>query len=329
MDNILISDLTNIKYLTGFSGSYGFLLVLDGRKYLFTDSRYYERAGKEAKGVEVRLIKDDWPDVLSRYKIRQLGFEANSVSYADYRMWRKRLKKIRFIPTRNVVENIRQIKKTKEINAVRKAIRITKDVLTRLKIKSGITEFELSKKIEGLIRAVPGAEPSFHTISAFGSNSSMPHALPGRKRLTKNQIVLIDLGVRYNSYSSDLTRTFWVGRITKKFKEIYDIVVTAQRLAINGIRPGRQISEIDSLARDYIKEKGYGRYFGHALGHGIGLQVHELPRINSKNKERLVEGMIFSVEPGVYIPGWGGVRIEDLVLVTKNGCEVLTNDISK
>lgn len=329
MDNILISNLTNIKYLTGFSGSYGFLLILGKHKYLFTDSRYYERAFKEARGVSVRLLKDNWPDILAGYRTKRLGFEANSVSYGDYILWRKRLKKIRFIPTTNIIEKIREIKKPEEVSAIRKAIKITEDILARLKIKPGITELELSKKIEGLIRAVPGAEPTFPTISVFGSNSSMPHALPGRRRLTKNQIVLIDLGVKVNGFSSDLTRTFWVGRISRKFEEIYNIVLTAQKLAISGIRPGRQICEIDKLARDYIKKQGYGRYFGHALGHGIGLVVHELPRINSRNKERLQEGMVFSIEPGIYIPGWGGVRIEDLVLVTKNSCEVLTNDISK
>lgn len=329
MDNILISNLTNIKYLTGFSGSYGFLLILNKHKYLFTDSRYYERAGKEARGVEVCLIKDNWPDILLRYRIKQLGFEANSVSYADYRIWRKKLKRIRFIPAKDLIEEIRQIKKPQEIEAIRRAIRFAKDILTRLMLKPGITELELSKKIEDLIRDVPGAEPAFPTISVFGANSSMPHALPGRKKLARNQIVLVDFGVKINDYSSDLTRTFWVGRITKKFKEIYNIVLTAQRLAIEGIRPGRQICEIDSLARDYIKKCGYGRYFGHSLGHGIGLQIHELPRINSKNKKRLKEGMVFSIEPGIYIPGWGGVRIEDLVLVTKSGCEVLTNDIRK
>lgn len=330
MDNILISNLTNIRYLTGFSGSYGFLLIIRGYKYLFTDSRYYERAGKEARGVEVRLIKDNWPDILQRYRIKQLHFEENSVSYGDYRLWKKRLKRIRLIPTRNVVERIRQIKKPKEISAIRRAIRITKDVLAQARSwHPGISELELSKKIEDLIRAVPGAKPAFPIISVFGSNSSMPHGLPGKRKLTKKQIILIDFGVKINGYSSDLTRTFWVGRITKKFREIYNIVFTAQRLAISGVRHGRPIYEIDGLARDYIKRQGYGRYFSHALGHGIGLEVHELPRINSKNKDKLQEGMVFSIEPGIYIPGWGGVRIEDLILVTKNGCAVLTDDISK
>lgn len=326
MDNILITNLTNIKYLTGFSGTYGYLLILGGERYLFTDCRYYERARQETRGVKVRLIKDNWPEVLLRYKIKELGFEANSVSYATYMEWRK---KIKLVPTRNVIEKIRQIKKPEEIKKIKRAIRITKEVLSKINLKPGITELELADWIERLIRETPRAEPSFPTIVAFGTNSSVPHARPSNRRLRKKQIALIDLGVKIDGYSSDLTRTFWVGRISKKFQEVYNIVLTAQHLAIEGIRPGRAICEIDSIARDYIKRCGYGRYFGHSLGHGIGLDVHELPKINYRNNERLQEGMVFSVEPGIYIPGWGGVRIEDLVLVTKDGCEVLTNDISK
>lgn len=329
MDNLLVSDPANIRYLTEFSGTYAFLLLLDGQRYLFTDSRYFEKAHKEVRGVNIRLIKDDWPLILSRYNIKRLGFEANSVSFRDYSEWRKKLKKIKFIPTKDIIEKERQIKTSREVSAIRKAIGITEDVLARLRIKPGITESELSKKIESQIRLSFGAEPAFPAITAFGSNSSMPHAFPGRRKLANNQIVLIDFGTKINGYSSDLTRTFRVGRITKKFRKIYNIVLDAQRLAIEGIKPGRPICEIDCLARNYIKKNGFGRYFVHALGHGIGLQVHELPRINSRNKEKLEEGMIFSVEPGIYIPGWGGVRIEDLVVVTKNGCEALTTSPKK
>lgn len=334
MDNILISNPINIEYLSGFSGTHSFLLISDGQKYLFTDSRYYERAVKETRGVnlaparmgrvKIRLIKDNWPEILLKYKIRDLGFEANSVSYSTYIEWKKKLKGVRLVPVQNFIEKMRQIKKPKEINAIRYAIKIAEGIVSRLKIKEGITEIELKSKIDCLIRDKSGAEPSFNTIVAFGVNSSMPHALPGNRKLLDSRIIKIDFGVRINGYCSDLTRTFWMGRITNQFEKIYNIVLTAQKLAIEGIRPGRRACDIDALARNYIKKNSYGRYFGHSLGHGIGMSIHELPRINYKNKEKLERGMIFSIEPGIYIPGWGGIRIEDLVLVTKTGCEVLT-----
>lgn len=320
----LVSDLVNIKYLTGFDGTYGFLLILNRKKYFFTDSRYYERACRDLSGVNVHLIKNKWPELLKKYGVKKLGFEENSVSFGTYKEWKKKLKGIKLIPVRNLVEKIRQIKTANEARIIKNAIKITEHIISKIQLTTGITEVELAGRIEDLIRDIPGVRPSFPAIVSFGSNSSVPHAKPGNKRLAEKNMILIDLGVRYNRYSSDLTRTFWMGKITQKFKQIYNIVLNAQRLATEGIKAGKKICEIDALARNHIKESGYGRYFGHALGHGIGLNIHEKPEINTKNKERLQEGMVFTVEPGIYIPGWGGIRIEDMVLVTKNGCEVLT-----
>lgn len=321
---LLISDRINVQYLTGFRGSYGFLLIFSKDVYLFTDSRYYERCKKEISGVQVRLIKDDW---LLKYKIKRLGFEACSVDYDTYRTWKRKFKRIKLTPTRLLVEKLRMIKKPEEVKDIQRAITITEKVLNKARksLKVGITELSLAKKIEDWMREIPDTLPAFHPIVAFGSNTSMPHAGLSKKRLCSNNLVLIDLGTAFKGYSSDLTRTFLMGRITREFKKIYSIVLAAQKFAIENIAPGKTGAEIDAAARNYIKKQGYGKYFGHPVGHGIGSIVHEIPRIGPENKYLLKPGMVFTIEPGIYIPSWGGIRIEDMVLVTKKGCEVLTH----
>ena len=324
IDGLLVTDHINIRYLTGFKGTYGFLLVTGREKYLFTDSRYYQEAKRAVPGARIRLVERTWPKVLCRYPVRKLGFAENNVSFGSYKQWQKKLPGIRFVPGPDLIAEIRQVKNRQEINAIKKAARITERVLSRLTLRPGIKEWELKKEIEDYIREYPGAEPSFPAIVAFGSNSSMPHHSSGNKKLAGRQIVMIDLGARLNGYSSDLTRTYLVGRITSKFKKVYNIALSAQRIAIEEIRAGIAIERIDRRARDYIAKQGLGRYFGHALGHGIGMSVHERPTVNYMNKQKLIPGMVFSVEPGIYIPGWGGVRIEDMVQVTERGCRVLT-----
>lgn len=323
VDALIVSDRLNVEYLTGFRGTYGFLLVYPNAVYLFTDSRYYQRCKKEIAGVKIHLVKNDWS---LPYKVKRLGFEACSVDYNAYRGWRGKFKGIKLVPTRFLIEQIRMIKQPEELKAIRKAARITEGIVKKIRrrIKPGVSECDLAKQIEDWMRESPNTLPAFPPIVACGKNASMPHAGTSKRRLRNNQLILIDLGAKFRGYSSDLTRTFWMGRITRKFKEVYNIVLTAQQAAVENIAPGKRISEIDSIARNCIKRKGYGKYFGHPLGHGIGMFVHEIPRVGSKNKHNLKPGMVFSVEPGIYIPGWGGVRIEDMVLVTDKGCEVLT-----
>jgi Xaa-Pro aminopeptidase len=324
LSSLLVSNLLNIKYLTGFSCSNGYLVVLQDETYLYVDSRYYERACKEVKGICVRLLDEKWPLPLQKMRIKKLRFEADSVPYGIYMEWKKRFKGIALIPAKNTIENLRMVKDKYEIEAIRKSVRFTDKILSLLKIRHGISEIELTHNLENIIREDFRSVPSFNPIIAFGANSSIPHAVPKGKRIKNNEIALIDMGIVLNGYSSDLTRTFFMGKITRKFEQIYNTVLTAQCLAIGNIKPGVKAKDIDSAARNYIKDKGFGGYFGHSLGHGIGISVHELPRISWKSDEVLKEGMVFSVEPGVYMPGWGGIRIEDLVLVTENGCEVLS-----
>jgi Xaa-Pro aminopeptidase len=197
-----------------------------------------------------------------------------------------------------------------------------KEALTLVRL--GISEKELASKIDFLLRKNGADSSAFETITASGPNASMPHARPTNKRLKTSQPVILDFGARLNGYNSDLTRTHFVGKISKYFNIIHSIVTTAQAKAIETIKPGVEISQVDKIARTYIAEKGFGKYFGHSIGHSIGIDIHELPSINSKNHHTLKEGMVFTVEPAIYIPGWGGVRVEDIVAVTVRGAKVLT-----
>lgn len=330
VDAILVSNAISVEYLTGFDGSYGSLLI--GRKgvVLFTDARYYQRAVTDLKRIRVRLVKNDFCKVLKpvlvSYKIKRLGFEADTVNYQTWNEWKKKLINVTLVPLRQIVESVRIIKSRDEVVAIQSAVGMADQLMASVKryCYSGITEIGLVEKINNKIRRVYKAEPSFPSIVAYGKNTAVPHAKAGKTKLVNNRLILIDLGIKKNGYSSDLTRTFWLGRITRKFECIYNIVLRAQEKAIESIAPGISIGKIDKIARDFVKKSGYGRYFTHSLGHGIGKEVHESPRVYYTNKKELRAGMVFSVEPGVYLPGWGGVRIEDLVLVTDKGCRVLS-----
>jgi len=326
---LLVSNPVNVKYLTGFTGTFGFVLLTHRHRVFFTDSRYFERAQKETSGVKIELIKQSWPLDLKKYKIKTLGFEADSVYYSIYKDWRKKLGRMKLVPTRHIIEEVRQVKDDKEIKIIKEAVDITDSLVEDIKLKIGMTEFDLFGQIEDIMLEKYKLKPSFSVITAFGENTSMPHALPGKKKLRRGDIVLLDMGVINEGYSSDLTRTFLTGKITRKFSQVYSVVLEAQHLAIASIRPGVRFCDVDTAARKYIAKKGYQNNFGHALGHGIGLTIHELPRISGTSQGVLEKGMIFSVEPGIYIPRWGGIRIEDLVLVTDDGCEVLSKSPKK
>ncbi|NQT95730.1 MAG: aminopeptidase P family protein, partial [Candidatus Omnitrophica bacterium] len=228
--------------------------------------------------------------------------------------------------TFGLIGKLRAIKDQQEVGLIKKAAAIAKKAYKSIKreLKEGKRETDIAGKIDFLVKKLGADRPSFETIVASGANASMPHAKPTAKRIKNSEAIIVDFGARLKGYNSDLTRTSFVGKIDKHFKLIYSIISIAQSKAINKIRPGVKISEIDKAARSYIVKKGFGKYFTHALGHCIGIDVHELPSINSKNHSVLKEGMVFSVEPGIYIPGSGGVRIEDMILVTAKGHEVLT-----
>jgi len=342
LDGFIIGSADNIEYLTGAQSVSGYLLIKDTDAYFFTDPRYYERLKKEFLEIKVRLITRNW---LNGHGLKRTGFESMSVTYNTYNILRERFSKIRFVPIKGLVERVRMIKEPVELRRIRTAVKIAEDVIEKIKkfikINAGISEFALSEVIKSWIKANPHTGLSFEPITAFGKNASMPHAgLSEKRKLQAGMIVLIDLGARYNGYCSDLTRTFWTGKIRIKsriynhtkasigfarFKKIYNIVLTAQQKAIEGIAPGKKCSEIDAIARNYIKKNGYGRDFMHSLGHGVGMVVHEIPNIGGESTHYLKQGMVFTVEPGIYLPNWGGVRIEDMVLVTEKGCKLLSH----
>jgi Xaa-Pro aminopeptidase len=257
--------------------------------------------------------------------VKKLGFEKISLSYGRFETIKKQLnKKISMIPTEGVVETLRIEKDDAELDKIRKAVAVTdKAFMNVLKlIRPKVTEKELAIEIDFQFRKY--GDIAFPTIVAFGERGALPHAQPTDKKLRAGDSIVFDIGAKYQHYCADMTRTVVFGKASKKFRQVYEIVLTAQRLAEEKVRAGKKAVEIDGIARNYIKEKGYGEYFGHGLGHAVGIMVHEVPTLSSQSKDILQVNTTVTVEPGIYLPGEFGIRIEDLVLVKKTGCEILT-----
>jgi len=329
LDALLISRPSNIYYISGFTGSDSYSLITSGQNYIITDFRYREQAHKEAKGFEVitkpvGLLRKA-TNLLKSLSLKKTGFESDHLTVRESQVIASALKK-KLLPTSQLIEKLRIVKEPEEIEAIKESASIARNVLKIIikEIKPGCREKDIAAKADFLLRKKGADRPAFETIVASGPNASMPHARPRTRRIRPSEPIIIDFGANFRGYNSDLTRTHFVGRIEKHFKLIHSIVADAQSKAIDRVTPGKRISEIDKIARDYITKKGFGSYFGHATGHGIGIDIHEWPDINSRNHAILREGMVFSVEPGIYIPGQGGIRIEDMVLVTKKGHRVLT-----
>lgn len=332
---LLLTNPINIGYLSGFVGSEDTALITLKKAFLFTDFCYLEEAKKKVVNFQIKkkegsLLKALVP-ILNKLKTKRLGLEAAHLSYSRCRLFSKNLKGIRLIPTRGLVENLRRIKDQKEIRLIRKAIRITENALAKTlkKIKIPIEERELAALLEYELKKAEAEGSAFPPIVAFGRRTSSPHSKPSSRNLKRENLILIDWGAIYQGYSSDLTRTFVFGRATKKQKRIYSLLYRAQSEAIEKIKLGIECSQIDKIARNIITKEGYGKFFGHGLGHGVGREVHEGPYLKSEDHTSLESGMVLTVEPGIYIPGWGGIRIEDMVLVTKEGCQVLSRRAPK
>jgi len=334
LDALLVSKIENYRYLSGFTGSSGWLLISNKKAILATDFRYTEQARKEAPQfeiVQVRADLTDWlPELASEFGWRRLGFEANFVPFAVYQHVSKAIKtgkfKLELIPTADLVENLRSIKAKDELELITKAVKLTDTVLSQIKsnIKPGITEKEAAWEIEKYLRENGSDGIAFDIIMASGPNSALPHAKPSDKVICANEPVLIDMGAKVNGYCSDFSRTFCFGKADKMLTEVYNVVLKSQLTAIEGVKTGMAANMVDKLARDVIKQAGYGDAFGHSLGHGIGLEVHECPALGPGSQDLLADGMVFTIEPGIYIPGWGGVRIEDVVSLQGGKATVLT-----
>ena len=335
LDGFLVSQEANVSYLSRFSAHDSYLLVSKSKVYFITDFRYLEEARKNLKNIEVFQYKNLFKDVsalVRELKIKRLGFEARGLTYAEYAKIKDGLgEKTKFLDTFNIVESLRQIKSRDELKEIRAAVDIAVSAFRFIKgyIRPGLTEPEIAGELERFIRQKGAEASSFKIIVSSGANSCFPHAGITKRRLGKNDMVLVDMGAEINGYKSDLTRVFFLGKITAIQRKVYQIVREAQARAIEAIRPGVAINVVDDIARAHIAGFGYGSFFGHSLGHGIGLEVHEEPSISNKNKAIIKEGMVFTVEPGVYLPGKFGIRIEDMVVVTKKGFEVLSGVLDK
>ncbi|MCD5390500.1 Xaa-Pro peptidase family protein [candidate division NPL-UPA2 bacterium] len=330
IEALLITNLENLRYLSGFSATAGALLVTDRERILITDFRYLRQAKEEAGNFKLIRMEDSLTEALARLlkkiDIRKLSFEEDSITFHQYRALKAKLKGIKLIPVKGMVENLRAIKTRSEIALLGRAAEIADRAFGHIlrELRPGLEEREVAAQLEYLMRRLGAERSAFDTIVASGHRSSLPHAKPLRKKMNEGEIILIDMGAVYQGYHSDLTRTVVLGRIRAKQRKIYETVLKAQRRAIKHIRPEVKASSIDRVARDLIQRAGYGKYFGHGLGHGLGMSIHEEPGLRANNERLLQKGMVFTVEPAIYLPGWGGVRIEDVVVVTEDGCRVLS-----
>ncbi|MDA8106552.1 MAG: Xaa-Pro peptidase family protein [Nitrospiraceae bacterium] len=329
IDGIIVSDLTNVRYLSGFRGSSACLLVTRKARLFFTDFRYEEQAKKQIRGFEILIEKEPRPQLLMEKArslgLRTVGFEA-SASYEFYRSLLRKGSRIRAVT--NLVEDLRRVKDAYETVLIGRAIDRAEKAFTEVlpNIKKGATELQIAARLEEGLRKNGCVSLPFDIIVAAGANSSMPHARPTHNRIKAGDLVVIDWGGEAEGYFSDMTRTFLMhGSGIAKKKEIYETVLEANMAAIEAVKDGVRARAIDRTARDVIKAAGYADFFGHGTGHGVGLNVHELPRISRLGRESVKTAMVFTIEPGIYLPGTGGVRIEDMVLAGKRGCTVLTS----
>ena len=329
----LITDLNNIKYLTGFSGTNASVIVDEKSSYFITDSRYMEYVlSLSLKDFKFVLQTSSMQEAVKRcleLSDKTVVFvESHSITLNQHALLKKEFKKIKIIPVSDdPVSFIRMEKDYDEIAVLREAAAITDNCFYHLLkvIKAGMTEWEIALEIENYFKRNGCRSCAFDPIVASGSNSSMPHYMPSPdKKVMRREALLIDMGCMYKGYNSDLTRTIFIGEIDKKIEDIYNIVLEAQIKSIEAVRPELSTSELDNIARTIISDYGYGEEFGHGLGHGLGIEVHEMPAVKKSDGIKLKKNMVITIEPGIYISGLGGVRIEDMVLVTAGGCGILT-----
>ena len=342
LDAILITEPRNRRYLSGYTAddhgireSSGVLLIpAKGTPYLLTDSRFVLQAEEEAQGYIVELysrgLKTLLKKLLPGLKIRRLGFESQYFLHASVVKMEKMATGIdvELVPLTDLVERMRLIKTDNEIRILKKSVLLNERVfqLVYNTIEPGMTEIEVALALELTMRELGAEGPSFDTIVAFGTNAAKPHAVPTERILQSGDLVLIDMGLVLNGYCSDMTRTFVAGKPDKTFLERLRIVRKAQLAGINALRAGAVCREVDRAARTIIVNAGYGNFFGHGLGHGVGLAVHENPSLGPRSRKKLQAGMIVTIEPGIYLPEWGGIRLENMALIRDDGCEILNED---
>ncbi len=332
-DAILITNVIHVTYLTGFTGDDSYLLVGRDLEVLLSDPRYTQQLGEECPGLDLAIRQPSATidalveSVVKKARLGRLAVEAASMTLATRDRIARALPQVALLPTLGLVEQQREIKDREEIAEIREAVRLAEQAFAviRAGLRPEQTEREIAFELEHQIRRFGGAGCGFPPIVAVGARAALPHAVPTHQAVGSGDLLLIDWGATARLYRSDLTRVLVTGRISPKLERIYGVVLRAQEQAIASIRPGALMSEIDAAARGVIGKAGYGKQFGHGLGHGFGLEIHEAPRLAAHQNRPLKAGMVVTVEPGIYIPQWGGVRIEDDVLVTRDGHEVLSS----
>lgn len=329
VDAILFSDMTNVRYLSGFTGTEGCLIVADEESWLLCDSRYTLQASQQCDCtvVEYKTKNSTLIELLTQNKFKRVGFESAAVSYSEFQKLDTSSGKSFEWVALDDVSSLRTVKDESEISLIEKATSISARAFEDISqsIVPGVTEKEVALALEIAIRKRGGDDKSFEFIVASGIRGAMPHGVASEKIIEPSDLVTIDFGGRYEGYHSDETITCAAGHPEDKLRNVFDVVLEAHDRAIAMIKPGVPLKDIDAVARDFITERGFGAYFGHGLGHGIGLEVHEAPRVSPLSKGLTETGMVFTVEPGIYLPGFGGVRIEDIVVVTEDGCRILTH----
>ncbi len=336
IDALLVSSWPNVTYLSGFTNTESWILVSPKGLYFITDSRYSEQAAKEAKGFTVVLrdtrgVTQIVADLAKKMRVRTVGFEAAIVTHAFYLGLAKNVGRENLKATYGLTESLREIKDSEEIRRLRRSadIAVKGFHYVRETTRPGMSEREVQGRLEYYTKSIGSEKPAFDLIIATGARASMPHCQSNHTRVRNRTVLLVDMGCVYRGYHSDLTRPIFLGKMPPLLKEIGRIVWDAQRAGIAKAAPGVPASEVDAACREHIRRAGYAKFFGHGTGHGVGLEIHEAPTVSPRSKTILRPGMVVTVEPGIYLPGRFGVRIEDMVLITGKGHEVLTRGLEK
>ncbi|HAP93425.1 MAG TPA: Xaa-Pro dipeptidase [Desulfotomaculum sp.] len=330
VDALLVMQPENRRYLSGFTGTAGALVVARQNIYFLADFRYFEQAKQECPGWEIREIKDSTfdsvVDYLPEWKILRLGYEDNFLTHKQFKELEDRLQAIMLVPLAGVVEELRQTKEEAEVEIIKKAAELADQAFQHVVdfIRPGVTEREIALEVEFFMRRRGARKASFEFIVASGPRGAMPHGVASNKTLQEGELVTLDYGCEYEGYCSDFTRTVSLGSPAARQEQIYRIVLEAQKAGLASIRAGVKACEVDEAVRRVIGDYNYSENFRHSSGHGVGLTVHEGPQLSKKDETILKAGMVLTVEPGIYLPGWGGVRIEDMVLLEEEGFRLLT-----
>jgi Xaa-Pro aminopeptidase len=330
LDALFVSSLPNIRYLTGFTGSNALCVFTATRSFFLTDSRYRDQSRAEVSGVTRTVTTKTLAAAAAERGYldgcRRIGFESHATTYQQYRALRELFPRHSFRPTADLVEDLALVKDDHELSCIRRAVAITGRVFLDMlnMIHAGTRENAVAATISYLQKMYGAEGDAFATIVASGPRGALPHAHVSERKMRSGEFVTLDFGCTIGGYASDLTRTVALGRVTRRMREIYNIVRDAQAAAVAAARPGMWAKDLDAVARRHITAAGYGKFFSHSLGHGLGLHVHERPRVSMLSTERLRTGSVITIEPGIYIPGECGVRIEDDIVLTPTGCEVLT-----